>query len=285
MNYERISKTNIKKIKYNTSSISSMHSELCRKIISAINNCIVTNESFGIAFSGGIDSSLLAKVYRDKAVLFSIGFPFSHDLEFSRKIAHKLNMKHFTYEIQNEEFSNIAKKVIDNLACNNISHIENCIAFYFITLLSIQNNCKLVLTANGFDELFCGYDKYRQIIEQGHKRIKSFMAQRIINELTLINEINTITKEFHVKIEQPFLAQRFIDFAMKIPIEKKILGPSDNIRKHILREIAISLNVPEESAMKPKKALQYGTLIHKNLSKLINSDQDIQSKLVTKIIH
>jgi asparagine synthase (glutamine-hydrolysing) len=111
------------------------------------------------------------------------------------------------------------------------------------------------------------------------------MAQRIINELTLINEINTITKEFHVKIEQPFLAQRFIDFAMKIPIEKKILGPSDNIRKHILREIAISLNVPEESAMKPKKALQYGTLIHKNLLKLINSDQDIQSKLVTKIIH
>jgi asparagine synthase (glutamine-hydrolysing) len=72
---------------------------------------------------------------------------------------------------------------------------------------------------------------------------------------------------------------------MKIPIEKKILGPSDNIRKHILREIAISLNVPEESAMQPKKALQYGTLIHKNLSKLINSDKDVQSKLVTKIIH
>ena len=282
-------KPNIKKIKYNTSHITSMHSELTREIISAINNCILTDKSFGIAFSGGIDSSLLAKVsrdlYKDNVILLSVGFPFSPDLEFSRKIAHELNMKHFTYEIQNEEFSNITKKVIDNLECNNISHIENCIAFYFISFIAIQNNCKLVLTANGFDELFCGYDKYRQIILQGDKRIKSFMAQRIINELTLVNEINTITKEFHVKIEQPFLAQRFIDYAMKIPIEKKIVGPCDKLRKHILRETAISLNVPNESALKPKKALQYGTLIHKNLSKIINSDKDIKSKLLTKINH
>jgi len=266
-----------------------MYSELTRKIIGSITNCILKDKKFGIAFSGGIDSSLLAKVssdiYKDNVILLSIGFPLSHDLQFSRKIAHELNMKHFIYEIQNEEFSPIAKKVIDNLECNNISHIENCIAFYFISLLSIQNNCKLVLTANGFDELFCGYDRYRQIILDGEKRIKSFMAQRIINELTLVNEINMISKEFHVKIKQPFLAQTFIDYAMKIPIEKKIQGPSDNLRKHILREIAISLNVPIEAAMKPKKALQYGTLIHKNLAKIIDTDKDIKTKLLTKINH
>jgi asparagine synthase (glutamine-hydrolysing) len=266
-----------------------MYSELSRKIIDSIKNCILKEKNFGIAFSGGIDSSLLAKVsrdiYKDNVILLSIGFPFSHDLEFSRKIAHELNMKHFTYEIQNEQFSNIAKKVIDNLECNNISHIENCIAFYFISLLSIENNCKLVLTANGFDELFCGYDRYRQIILHGEKQIKSFMAQRIINELTLVNEINMISKEFHVKIKQPFLAQKFIDYAMKIPIEKKIHGPSDYLRKHILRETAISLNVPIEAAMKPKKALQYGTLIHKNLAKIIDTDKDIKTKLLTKINH
>ncbi|HEX5891690.1 MAG TPA: asparagine synthase-related protein, partial [Nitrososphaeraceae archaeon] len=142
-----------------------------------------------------------------------------------------------------------------------------------------------VLTANGFDELFCGYDKYRQIILHGAKQMKSFMKERIINELTLVNEINMITKDLHVKIEQPFLAQRFINYAMKIPIEKKILGPSDNLRKHIIREIAISLNVPKEAAMKPKKAIQYGTLIHKNLSKIMDSDKVIKSKLLTKINH
>ena len=60
-----------------------MNSELIRKIIDSINNCILTDENFGIAFSGGIDSSLLAKVcddlYKDNVILLSIGFPFSHD--------------------------------------------------------------------------------------------------------------------------------------------------------------------------------------------------------------
>ena len=159
-----------------------MSIDLTWKIIDSIKNCILTNENIGIAFSGGIDSSLLAKIsndiYKKNVILLSIGFPCSHDLEFSRRMARELNMKHITYEIQNEEFSNIARKVIDNLECNNISHIENCIAFYFISFLSIQNNCKLVLTANGFDELFCGYDRYRQIISHGQKRDSKFYGTK-----------------------------------------------------------------------------------------------------------
>jgi asparagine synthase (glutamine-hydrolysing) len=42
-------------------------------------------------------------------------------------------------------------------------------------------------------------------------------------------------------------------------------------RKHILRQVALSVGVPEESAMKPKKALQYGSLIHKYFKKTDHS--------------
>lgn len=263
--------------------------ELLKKIMESINNCIGTEEPIGIAFSGGIDSSLLAKIsqdiYKDKIILLSIGFPFSHDIEFSKKMANELNIIHFTYEIHNKEFHFIVNKVIDNLKCNNISHIENCIAFYFISILSHLHGCKLVLTANGFDELFCGYDKYRQILTQGRQILENFMEQKITNELTLVNEIDNFSKEFNVKIKQPFLTPSFIDFAKKIPIEKKILSANDFLRKHILREIAVSLEVPIESAMKPKKALQYGTLIHKNLVNIINTDKNIKLKLMTKIKH
>ncbi|HJU58302.1 MAG TPA: asparagine synthase-related protein [Nitrososphaeraceae archaeon] len=263
--------------------------EVLKKIIDSINNCIGREDYFAIAFSGGIDSSLLAKVskniYQEKVILLSIGFPSSHDLEFSKKMANELNMKHYTYEIHNNEFNLIVNRVIENLKCNNISHIENCIAFYFISILSYLHGCKLVLTANGFDELFCGYDKYRQVLIQGPDEIKNFMEQKIKNELTLVDEIGDFSKEFNVTIKQPFLTPSFIDFAKKIPIEKKILSTNDHLRKHILREIAFSLNVPIESAMKPKKALQYGTLIHKNLINIINRDKNIKLKLMTKINH
>jgi asparagine synthase (glutamine-hydrolysing) len=63
------------------------------------------------------------------------------------------------------------------------------------------------------------------------------------------------------------------------------LNSNDLLRKHILREIAVSLKVPVESAMKPKKAIQYGTLIHKNLINIINTDKNIKLKLMTKINH
>jgi asparagine synthase (glutamine-hydrolysing) len=263
--------------------------EVLKKIIDSIINCVGAEDYFAIAFSGGIDSSLLAKIskniYKEKVILLSIGFPFSHDLEFSKKMANELNMKHYIYEIHNKEFNLIVNKVIDNLKCNNISHIENCIGFYFISILSYLHGCKLVLTANGFDELFCGYDKYRQVLIQGPDEIKNFMEQKIKNELTLVDEIDDFSKEFYVKIKQPFLTPSFIDFAKNIPIEKKILSANDHLRKHILREIAVSLNVPIESAMKPKKALQYGTLIHKNLINMINTDKNIKLKLMTKINH
>ena len=119
-----------------------MSIDLTGKIIESIKTCILTNENIGIAYSGGIDSLFLAKIssdiYKKKVILLSIGFPCSHDLEFSRRIARELNMKHITYEIRNEEFTKIVRKAIDNLECNNISHIENCIAFYFKSFLSIS---------------------------------------------------------------------------------------------------------------------------------------------------
>jgi asparagine synthase (glutamine-hydrolysing) len=263
--------------------------ELLKKIINSIDNCIGQEDSFGIAFSGGVDSSLLAKIshniYKEKVILLSIGFPFSHDLEFSKKIAKDLDMTHFTYEIPNKEFNMVVNKVIETLKCNNLSHIENCIAFYFVSLIAYLHGCKLVLTANGFDELFCGYDKYRQILVNGRTELENFMEQKITNELNLVDEIDKFSKEFNVKIKQPFLSPAFIDFAKTIPWEKKILNQNDLLRKHILREIAISLNVPRESALKQKKALQYGTLIHKNLMNIINKDKNIKLKLMTKINH
>ncbi|HJT84302.1 MAG TPA: asparagine synthase C-terminal domain-containing protein [Nitrososphaeraceae archaeon] len=263
--------------------------ELLNKIIESIDNSVGMEDYIGIAFSGGIDSSLLAKIskniYREKVILLTIGFPFAHDLEFSKKIAKQLDLIHHTFEVDNNEFNRIVGKIIDTIECNNISHIENCIAFHFISNLASQQECKLILTANGFDELFCGYDKYRQILPLGKEALENFMEVKIKNELILVNEINNFSKEFDVKIRQPFLTPNFIDFAKKIPLNKKIHNPNDRLRKHILRELAISLQVPIESAMKRKKALQYGTLIHKNLKSIINKDETIKLKLMTKNNH
>ncbi len=249
---------------------------LFEAVVDTINN---NSSSLAVAFSGGIDSSLLAKICKDlgtKFTLLTVGFPLSHDIEFSKKIALKLNLSHKISLLNPEHFQKDLLYIQQKIACRNISHIENCIAYFYIARMANQNNLRLILTANGCDELFCGYNKFRLIYEKGEKRLVDLMDERIANEHVLIKEIDKITTEFGVLTKQPFLSQKFINFAKGIPIEKKITGTDDFMRKHILRELALSLDVPRESAMKPKKALQYGSLIHRNF-KAVNKNNRIVS--------
>jgi asparagine synthase (glutamine-hydrolysing) len=254
--------------------------DLKKALFEAVLDTINKNiSSLAVAFSGGIDSSLLAKICKDvgmKFTLLTVGFPLSQDIEFSKQIALKLNLSHKITVLMPECFQKDLLYVQQKIACRNISHIENCIAYFYIARMANQNNLQLILTANGCDELFCGYNKFRLIYEKGEKGLVDFMDERIASERVLMKEIDKITKEFGVLTKQPFLSQKFINFAKGIPIEQKITGTDDFMRKHILRKLALSLGVPRESAMKPKKALQYGSLIHKNF-KVVNKNNRIVS--------
>ncbi len=223
-----------------------------------------------VAFSGGIDSCLLAKLcdnLRKQTTLVTIGFPGSHDINFSKSMASKMDMDHQVYEIDYSDFEEKLWHVRQVIRCSNISHIENCIAYFYVSRLAKQNDLNIVLSANGCDELFCGYDRYRKVYCNGEAEMNRLMEVYLTNEFALIREIKTVSAQLGIQIQQPFLSSKFVQFAKTIPIGQKIKGSDDMIRKHILREVAIALGVPEESAMKPKKALQYGSSIHKYFKK------------------
>lgn len=231
----------------------------------------VPGTDIGIAFSGGIDSSLLAKICLDlgkKITLLTIGFPGSHDITFSKSIALKMGMlQKIKTIIYDKDFLETIEIVRKTIKCTNTSHIENCIAYFYISKLARQNNIDVVLSANGCDELFCGYYGYRVIYDKGEAEVKKFMDEKIANELLLIQEIAAVASKFDVIVKQPFLSKQFIDFSKSISIDQKIKGPDDTMRKHVLRQVALLIGVPTESAMKPKKALQYGSLIHKHFKR------------------
>jgi len=223
-----------------------------------------------VAFSGGIDSSLLAKLcdnLRKQTTLVTIGFPGSHDINFSKSMASKMDMDHKVYEIDYSDFEEKLWHVRQVIRCSNISHIENCIAYFYVSRLAKQNDLNIVLSANGCDELFCGYDRYRKVYCNGEAEMNRLMEVCLANEFALIGEIKTVSAQLGIQIQQPFLSSKFVQFAKTIPINQKIKGSDDMIRKHILREVAVALGVPEESATKPKKALQYGSSIHKYFKK------------------
>lgn len=225
----------------------------------------------GIAFSGGIDSTLLAMICKNMNIdttLFTVGFPDSNDIEFSKSISHKINMNHKILEIDKGDLAAITKKIKNEISCSNTSHIENCIAFSYIAKLASKNDTPVVLTANGFDELFCGYNNFRFIFNQGSDTINKTIESKILNELELTNEITQVAKEYRVSILQPFLSKGFISVATKFPIYNKIVSNDDVLRKHIIRKIALSFDLPPEVIFRRKKAIQYGSLIHKYYKKI-----------------
>ncbi len=242
---------------------------LLDKIQLAIKQTIKDKE-IGIAFSGGVDSSLVAKLCHDMnydVTLLTIGFANSHDINFAKKVNEFLKLPHHILEIEPKEFDSISHKIRTRIKTDNLSWNENSIAFYHVSRLAQSLGLKVIMTANGIDELFCGYNGYRDAIKQGHDAVISLMDAKLDNELKMMKAINQVCSEFGVKIVQPLLSEDFIKYAKTIPISEKIINENDLQRKHIIRNLAIHVGVPELSANARKKALQYGTMIHKTLLK------------------
>lgn len=266
----------------------SFHKDLRDILYSTVNESIKNEDKVIIAFSGGVDSTLLSKICKDlkkQIFLVTIGFPNSHDLLFSKHISYLLSdsQNHLVYEINDIDFEESLKYVMSKISCKSLSHIENCIAFFYLSKVIRNNDLGgFFLTANGLDELFCGYNRYRLYFDNGFDLIIKFMEERLNNEFHLMNEISHVIGEIGIKSVQPFLNDNFIGFAKTIPLEYKIKGSGDLLRKHIIREIALDIGVPKESAMYPKKALQYGSLIHKHLLKNLKHDNAISENFLIK---
>ena len=246
-----------------------MNNQLLEQIQSTVKDN-VSNSRIGIAFSGGVDSTLMSKVCLDLGydlTLLTIGFSASHDILFAKKVNEYLKLPHKILEIEPLTFKDICIKIKKIIKTDNLSWNENSIAFYYVSKFAQSLGLKTVVTANGIDELFCGYNAYRDAFSKGESYILELMDSKIENELNMMKVVNTVASEFDVRIMQPLLSSKFIDYAKSIPISEKIHGSDDLMRKHAIRTLAKEIGVPELSTNKRKKALQYGSLIHKALLK------------------
>jgi asparagine synthase (glutamine-hydrolysing) len=246
-----------------------MNNELLKNIQDAIKKT-VPKKRIGIAFSGGVDSALISKILSDleyDVTLLTIGFSESHDILFAKEVNEQLEFPHHVLEIDADSFEKISSDINKKIQTDNLSWNENCIAFYYVSKLAASLNIDTVVTANGTDELFCGYNAYREVISQGESAVNKLMDEKIENEIKMMKAVNLISSEFGVEILQPLLDLEFIKYAKTIPLSDKIHDSEDLMRKHVIRKLAYEIKIPEISYTKRKKALQYGTKIHKKLLK------------------
>lgn len=254
--------------------------------MNAIKDCIsnivenIENTHIGLAFSGGVDSSILAKVCKDLGkdiTLLTISFDNERDIEFSNHVANDMDMKIITKNVSLGELEHGLKKVLDTIEFERFARFSNCVCFYYVFQLAKENKIKNVICANGPDELFCGYSRYKTIYPDEVK-INDCIKKLVKVAESDKKEIEKIAEIFNAIIGYPFMSEEFVKLSMDVPLEEKITGKDDELRKHAIRKLALDIGVPEISAMKPKKAFQYSSGVQKAMRRLAKQKGFTKSK-------
>jgi asparagine synthase (glutamine-hydrolysing) len=195
--------------------------------------------------------------------------PKSHDLKIATDVSKQLNLPLTVYEINKKEIAKDIEKVSKICGQTRFQDLEICAVNYYVFRLASEKCLRAVANGSGIDELFCGYEKYCKIFERGEDAIKSLMTKEVGIALESKRLKDKIASMFEVKNIEPFLEKDFVEFALQVPINLKIKGSSDKLRKHAIRDVAVKIGLPNDVAMRQKKAMQYSSGMHKYFEKTI----------------
>jgi len=249
-----------------------MEEILKEKIYETVSSVTKNQKKIGIAFSGGVDSSLLAKICSDTkkdVILLTVGLAKSYDLKIATDVSKQLNLPLAIYEINEKEIVKDIEKVSKICGQTRFQDLEICAVNYYVFKLASEKGLRTVVNASGIDELFCGYEKYCKIFERGEDAIKNLITKEVGIALESKRLKDKIASMFGVKNIEPFLEKDFVEFALQVPINLKIKSSSDKLRKHAIRNVAVKIGLPNDVAMRQKKAMQYSSGMHKYFEKTI----------------
>jgi asparagine synthase (glutamine-hydrolysing) len=217
----------------------------------------------GIAFSGGLDSSLLAALSRE-AELYSVGMAGSHDVRQTKKAADLLGSdnKLHLHELTIEEVESALPDVMRDVESSDPLKVSIAMPLFFASKNARNDGVRVMLSGQGADELFAGYKRYESM-EPGE------LESALRNDLDSIAANNlerddAVTMANAVELRVPYLDKEVVELALRIAPQLKICN---GVRKYILRLAAAKL-LPEELAWKEKKAAQYSSGIYSALEKL-----------------
>lgn len=243
---------------------------LSEKIRSAIAKSAQGAPQSAVPFSAGLDSSIIAHVLKGRGdvLLITVGVKGSDDVNWAEEHSRNFAGKHIVHILTEQEILAIYKELRDGfgfgfLACDIL------VSFYKACEIASENGCANVICGAGAEEVFMGYKKYLKEIEDGKK-----VSEIRKHAISLWNspqgdgaKLGEIAEKFKMRMKAPFLDDGVISSASAIP-EGEHLPKEDNLTKPVLREVALEMGINDEIAKRPKKAMQYGSGVHKILMSL-----------------
>jgi asparagine synthase (glutamine-hydrolysing) len=138
--------------------------DLRDRLEATVRSHLMSDVPLGLFLSGGLDSTglaaLMAPMASDRIRTFAVGFddPASNELPFARMAARTVGAQHHEVVVSADEFFGALPRLLWHE--DEPIAFPSSIALHFVSQLA-RSHVKVVLTGEGADELFLGYNWYR----------------------------------------------------------------------------------------------------------------------------
>ncbi|XVH30928.1 asparagine synthase C-terminal domain-containing protein [Haloferacaceae archaeon DSL9] len=227
---------------------------------------IAALDDLAIAFSGGVDSALVAAGAPD-APCYVGGFEGSHDIEAARAAADAMDRDLRVVDFDHETLRRAVPEVARAIGRTNPMDVGIALPLYLVAERAAADGYEALAVGQGADELFGGYSKV--VDPASDHRVEAETVRGATREVvaTLPTQLERdvlALRAAGVEPVAPLLHDRVVAAALRLPGE--LIATPDE-RKIALRRAASDV-LPESVYGADKKAVQYGTYVSRELDRL-----------------
>lgn len=251
--------------------------ELRKLLEHSIKETTTSLNEVAIAFSGGLDSSIiacLAKRTVPNVLLVHVSIENEPEIECAKQAAQALKLPLYLSLHEENEVKKMTSKVVRIIEQPDPIQVNIGIPLYWVAEKTAEMSCHVMLAGQGADEFFGGYRRY---LDDYLRRDKETVQKAVFTDIVRMYESNLerdfkICNHFAVELRLPFATYAMARFALRLPLKLKMERKDNTLRKLVLRRVAKNLGLPASIANKSKSAVQYTTGVNRTLKRLAKKE-------------
>lgn len=227
---------------------------------------------WGCMLSGGLDSSLVAALATEsvgRVSTITCGFKDGSDLSAGAALSRHIASDHHEVIVDPEELPELVEQVVDATASMEPWTIMGGVGTYLVAREARTLGLKVLLSGEGADELFGGYDEFQDVPDIFlEPALAQYQADLGVSEC---HRLDRCTMAHGIEARVPYLCTSVIRHARSLPASMKIRRQNPTcVRKYALRAASRSV-LPEDVAYRVKEEFSHGSGISSALRTIAES--------------
>jgi asparagine synthase (glutamine-hydrolysing) len=210
------------------------------RLIRTVNRQMMGDVPVGVFLSGGLDSSLVAAIAANwyaergkKLKTFAVGLEDSPDLLAARAVAEYLGTEHHESIYTQDDALRVLPEVVRTIESFDPSLVRSAVPNFILAEFTAKH-VKVVLTGEGADEIFAGYEYLEDFKTEEDLHAELVRTIEGLHDLNL-QRADRVTMAHGLEARVPFLELDMISLGLSLPAGWKLAG-KDQPEKRLLRQ-------------------------------------------------